>query len=415
MKSLRDALVLVFMLAHAPLWAQDLFDRIAQNLSIESEAARSAARLSGTLDLEAYAFAQPPPGLIFTSDRRLFNPRLSLFLDAYSGPHVYSFIQARVDRGFDPSDRDLQVRIDEFAVRLKFGSEGRLGLQVGQFSSAIGRWSLRHGSWENPFVTAPLAYEHLTAMWDSAAARSTETLLKWAHLRGMASPAEENADRPLRLPIIWGPAYSTGIALFGTGGPFEFIAELKNASLSSRPAAWNLDRDAWKNPTFNTRIGYRPSLTWNFGLSASTGSYLLPTAKPGLVAGTDLGDYRQTVVAFDASYAWRHLQAWIEVIHGRFEVPRVGLADTLSSFLEVKHRVTPRFAAAVRVGSQTFGSLRDRQGSQVRWGRDVWRVDLAPSFRFSANLQAKLQYSLQEEAGRPRLRQSGAAQLTLRF
>lgn len=415
MKLLRDALVLGFILVAAPSQAQELFDRLAQTLSLQSTSGASAARLSGTLDLEAYVFSQPPPGLIITSSQRLFNPRLSLYLDAYWGPRVYAFAQARVDRGFDPSDQDLQGRIDEYAVRVKLRDDGRLGVQLGQFSSVVGRWSLRHGSWENPFVTAPLAYEHLTAMWDSAAARSTETLLSWAHLRGTPTFAQENADRILRLPLIWGPSYATGAALFGSSGPFEFSAELKNASLSSRPQAWNLDRDAWKHPTVSARIGYRPSLIWNFGLSASTGSYLQPSARLSLVARSGLSNYRQTVVAFDATYAWRHLQAWIEIIHGRFEVPRVGLADTVSSFLEVKYKLTPRFAAAARVNRQTFGDLRDSRGGTVPWGRDLWRVDVAPSFRFTAHLQAKLQYSFQDEEGRARIHHTGAAQLTLRF
>ncbi len=415
MKSFRDAFVLGFMLVAAPSQAQELFDELAQALSFQSPSGNGAARLSGTLDLEAYGFSRLPPGLIITSSRRLFSPRLSLYLDAHGGPRAYAFVQARVDRGFDPSDQHLRGRIDEYAVRVRFRDDGRLGIQLGQFSSIVGRWSLRHGSWDNPFVSAPLAYEHLTAMWDSAAARSTETLLSWAHLRGTPTSVQENADRILRLPLIWGPSYATGAALFGAFGPFELSAELKNASLSSRPQAWNLDRDAWSHPTLSARLGYRPSLAWNLGLSASTGSYLLPAARQSLSAGTGLSDYRQTVTAGDVTYAWRHLQVWIEVIHGRFEVPRVGLADSVAAFVEMKYKLTPRLAAAVRVNRQTFGDLRDSRGAHVPWGRDVWRVDVAPSFRFTAHLQAKLQYSLQDEAGRARLHHSGAAQLTLRF
>lgn len=415
MKPRRGALLLVLAATTAAPAAEEFFDSISQALSFQSASGNHAARLSGTLDLEGYAFSQPAPGLIQSQRERLFNPRLSVFLDAQAGRRLYAFSQVRFDRGFDPSDKDLRVRIDEYALRVQLRGEGRLGIQVGQFATVVGRWTLRHTSWENPFITAPLAYEHLTAMWDSAAARSTETILKWAHLRGSSTPAQENADRHLRLPVIWGPSYATGAAVFGRFDSFEIAAEIKNASLSSRPDAWNLDHDAWRHPTFSARLGFRPSMAWNVGLSASTGSYLLHSASRTLAPGTGLKDYRQTVVLFDASYAWRHFQAWAELVHGRFEIPRVGLADTTSAFMEIKYKLTPRWAAAVRLNRQTFGDLRNNQNANVPWGRDLWRADFAPTVRFSPNLQAKLQYSIQKEEGRPHAQHIGAAQITVRF
>ena len=67
-------------------------------------------RLSGTIDLEGYHFQQPAPGLIDSNIDNLFNPRLTLFLDAQIGSQVYAFVQSRLDRGFDPSDHGAQVR-----------------------------------------------------------------------------------------------------------------------------------------------------------------------------------------------------------------------------------------------------------------------------------------------------------------
>ena len=37
--------------------------------------------LSGLLDVEGYYIDQRPPGLLYSSDKYFFNPRLSLFLD----------------------------------------------------------------------------------------------------------------------------------------------------------------------------------------------------------------------------------------------------------------------------------------------------------------------------------------------
>lgn len=415
MKPCRGVLLILLLAATNIQAEEEFFDSISQALSIQSASGNQAARLSGIFDLEGYAFSQPAPGLIQSRRERLFNPRLSVFLDAQSGRRLYAFSQVRFDRGFDPSDKGLRGRIDEYALRIQLREDGRLGIQVGQFATIVGRWTLRHTSWENPFITAPLAYEHLTAMWDSAAARSTETILKWAHLRGSSTSAQENADRHLRLPVIWGPSYATGAAVFGRLNSFEIAAEIKNASLSSRPDAWNLDHDAWSHSTLSARLGFRPSMAWNFGVSASSGSYLLPSARRSLAPGTGLEDYRQTVALFDASYAWRHFQAWVELLHGRFEVPRVGLADTISAFMEIKYKLTPRVSAAVRINRQTFGDLRNSQNVSVPWGRDIWRADFSPTVRFSPNIQAKLQYSIQEEEGRPHAQHIGAGQVTIRF
>src|SRR5438552_10996710 len=96
----------------------DLFDRLDSALTISAFRDNLRARLSGTIDIEAYHFQQPAPGLIDSRIDNLFNPRLTLFLDAQYGAHVYFFAQSRLDRGFDPSDRGATVRLDEYAVRI---------------------------------------------------------------------------------------------------------------------------------------------------------------------------------------------------------------------------------------------------------------------------------------------------------
>src|SRR6185436_4653817 len=121
-------------------------------------------------------------GLIFTDKEYLVNPRLTLFLDAQLGPNVYAFAQARLDRGFDPSESDAEIRLDEYALRISPWKDGRLSVQLGRFATIVGNWVPRHYSWDNPFVTAPVPYENVTAIWDSGPADSTDTLLYWGHV-----------------------------------------------------------------------------------------------------------------------------------------------------------------------------------------------------------------------------------------
>jgi len=142
----------------------DVFDRLDNALTIAAFGGDLRARLSGTIDIEFYNFQQPAPGLIDSEIDNLFNPRLTLFLDAQLGSQIYFFAQTRVDRGFDPSDHGAQIRLDEYALRITPWQDGRFTLQAGKFATVIGNWVPRHLSWDNPFINAPLVYENVTAI-----------------------------------------------------------------------------------------------------------------------------------------------------------------------------------------------------------------------------------------------------------
>src|SRR6266513_291278 len=89
----------------------DFLDHLDTSLTIFAFYDNIRARLSCTLDLALYHFEQPPPGLINSSIDTLFNPRLTLFLDAQVGSQIYFFAQSRLDPGFDPSNHGAQVRL----------------------------------------------------------------------------------------------------------------------------------------------------------------------------------------------------------------------------------------------------------------------------------------------------------------
>ena len=218
-----------------------------------------------------------------------------------------------------------------------------------------------------------------------------------------------------RLPVIWGPSYASGVAVSGEIGRFTYAAEVKNAALASQPASWDFDRGLIEHPTMSARLGYRPNLMWNFGLSASSGPYLRPAAEATIPAAHARRDYRQVVIGQDVSFAWHYWQVWLEACQARFENPRIGDAVTNACYAEVKYKFTPQFSGALRWNLQTYGDIT-HQGGRRPWGRDTWRVDVAPSYRFTPHFQLKLQYSYQEEAGAARpVRHTLATQATLRF
>jgi hypothetical protein len=384
----------------------DFLDRLDSALTVAALKDNFRARLSGTLDFEAYHFQQPAPGLIDSDIDNLFNPRLTLFLDAQFGSQIYFFAQSRLDRGFDPSDHGAQVRLDEYALRFTPWDDGRFNVQVGKFATVVGNWVPRHLSWENPFINAPLVYENVTAIRDKAAAYSPLNFVYGPYYY----------EKYVFNPVIWGPSYASGISISGRLDRFDYAVEMKNASLSSRPESWNVTENGFEHPTFSARVGFRPNEAWNFGLSASEGPYFRREAEETLPHGHGIGNYREFVLGQDISFAWHHLQLWAEFYEARFEVPRVGNADTFAYYFEAKYKFTPQLFGALRWNQQLFGDVSNGYGGHVPWSQDLGRIDLAAGYRFPSHTQMKHQYSFQKETtGARDDNHLFAAQLTVRF
>jgi hypothetical protein len=384
----------------------DLLDRVDNTLTLTAFHDNLRARLSGTLDLEVYNFEQPAPGLIDSNIDTLFNPRLTLFLDTQIGSQIYFFAQSRLDRGFDPSNHGAQIRLDEYALRITPWDDGRFTVQIGKFATVVGNWVPRHLSWDNPFINAPLVYENVTAIRDKATPYSPLNFIYGPYYY----------EKYVFNPVIWGPSYASGISISGRLDRFDYAVEMKNASLSSRPESWNVTENGFEHPTFSARVGFRPNEAWNFGLSASEGPYFRREAEPMLPPGRDIGDYREFVLGQDISFAWHHLQLWAEFYEARFEVPRVGNADTFAYYFEAKYKFTPQLFGALRWNQQLFGDVSNGYGGHVPWSQDLGRIDLAAGYRFTSHTQMKLQYSFQHETTGPgNDNHLIAAQFTLRF
>lgn len=401
------ALAVAFLLIQ-PLSAVEWLDQLDDSLFLQSPNGLFRVDASGLLDLETYYVDQRPPGLIFSNDKHFFNPRLSLFLDTQLGPHLYSLVQARIDRGFDPASiPDGDARFDEYFLRYTPFSDSRLNLQVGKFATLVGNWVPRHLSWDNPFITAPVPYENVVIITDQFVPPSPQ-----AFLARRAKPDQKTTW----LPVVWGPSYAAGAALFGRMNEFEYGLEIKNAGLSSRFPAWDPHNVGWDDPTVSGRIGFQPNAAWNFGASFSHGTYLLPSAEPSLPAGSNLSDFNQITIAQDVRFAWRHWQFWAETFLSRFEVPNVGDADTLAYYLEAKYKFTPHLFGALRWNQQFFGTVSVPGAGRERWDRDMWRVDSAVGYRFDRHIQTKLQYSYGWQEGPfQQGEQMVAAQVTVKF
>src|SRR5690349_13991926 len=136
----------IFSVLLSPSVNGDFLDDAERTLTITAFDKHLRLKLSGTIELEDYYAEKPAPGLIFSAQRNLFNPRATVYLDAQLGSNLFGFIQARFDRGFDPTDRGPEVRLDEYAIRLTPWKELNLAVQAGKFGTVIGNWVPPHYS-----------------------------------------------------------------------------------------------------------------------------------------------------------------------------------------------------------------------------------------------------------------------------
>src|SRR5262249_53082732 len=130
----------------------------------------------------------------------------------------------------------------------------------------------------------------------------------------------------------------------------------------------------------------------------------------------DIDDYREFLIGQDVSFAMHHLQIWAEFYEARFEVPRVGDANTFAYYLEAKYKLTPQLFAALRWNQQLFSKIDNGMGGTLRWSQDLAKIDIAAGYRFNSYMQLKMQYSFQQETTGPEDNNHiFAAQFTVRF
>jgi hypothetical protein len=343
--------------------------------------------LAGTAELGLYEAEEPPPGLLFSSASPLLAPRLSLTAEAGLGRRLLAHARLRADRGFDPgAETDGDFRVDEYYLQADVLDPLRGRIRVGKFATAFGDWVNRHLAWDNPLVSAPLLYDDLVTITDGVVP---------ADMAAFLARRDQPENKDTWIPLVWGPAYTTGASVAFGAGAVDVLLEAKQGAVSADPDTWNeWNRDT--DPTFTAHIGWHPRAEWQLGASYSEGPYLRGAAAGGLPAGRALDDFKQRTVGLDLTFEHRRLQLWAELVSGRFEVPNVGHADMVGGFMEARWKLAPRWWLAGRWNQSWFKTL---DGAGQDWDRDLRRADIGLGFRHSAHLQAKLEYSFGHAEG----------------
>lgn len=388
-------------------------DRTDEALYWESEGGTFAVDINGQVDLWwTYADDEGgPPGFWFhqPDEHWSFSPRLTITGDLYLGERFLLFGKLRWDDGIHPGlaevlDTYSRDRIDMYFLRAEI-IPGKLTAQIGQFPPIFGAFMARQESWDNGLISYPLLYENVTSVSDSIITANVQAFVNRANVADI---------KTTWLPVIWAPAYTQGLSLFGALGKWDYAFNYHNFSPSTRGNAWNEAR--FEHPAISGRLGYRPNPSWRLGANLSRGPYIQPEVEFLLPAGTDRGDYQHWIAGIDTSWKGGDWQVWAEAYYSTYEVPNVAdEARIYSYFVEARRDFLTSFWASLRWNQEWYDTI-DTPTGPTRWDNDLWRIDAGLGWRFLRHAHLKVQYSHQEQdAAFQNGRHFIASELTLRF
>jgi len=345
---------------------------------------------SGSLENTLWLADDVPPAFLEFDDGYLLNPRLSLTFDYQPDPRFFLHATLRADRGFDPgTEPDGELRFDEVILRYRPFGDNLLNIQLGKFPTIVGNWVPNHDFHEDPFILAPLPYSEINGinvnnpLGSSPAAIETRSKLSGATIHRL----KENWSS-----IIWGPAYSNGLSIFGNTDAFDYAIEIKNSGLGSQPSEWNFGEGDFEMPNISARLGYRPDAAWALGLSANRSYYLNVQAEDVLTPGMDRADFTQDLIGVDLR--WSH-HDWLlsgEFFYASYDTPHEDL-ENLSYYLQARYKAAPGLWIAGRFGQTLSNEVATPSGGQAPWSPDYLRAELALGWRITPDVLLKTQYA----------------------
>jgi len=338
--------------------------------------------LSGRVELESYLPGGDPPYLIPTADPFLA-PRAELFVDLFLGDHLYLFGELQADRGEEPSNGDYEGRMDQLFLRVSPFPDIGLAFQLGKFSAPFGGYAARRHSLSEPFIRAPMAYEHRTVICPFLAPSTAARFLSWRDA--------PDTFRPRGAPPIWGVPYLWGGMALVSKGPVSFQGAVMNGVVSSEPEFWGLKEGRFDVPTYMAALSV--AITQGLRMSGwyHQGPYLIDEMAGALPGYSGLTDYVQEIIGGEAEYKRGRLVLRGEAFWDRWEVPNVPDDPIdISYSLEGIYRFSPGWSAGLRFSGVQFNELRALDGSgtpapRIQWDYDIRRYQGALSYRIAAN------------------------------
>ncbi|MDE3150755.1 MAG: adenylate/guanylate cyclase domain-containing protein, partial [Gemmatimonadota bacterium] len=346
-------------------------------LGYESPSGRYQIAWSGQLDLELLSLSAPDIGLV-KGNGTFLSPRLRLYTDMFAGDHLYGLLELSADGGEAPTRGLFEGRVEQAYLRVSNGG-GTLAFQAGRFANPFGPYQARHLTPQDLFVRPSLPYDYRTVMSRTIVAADPAAFQSWQDRAGFF--------RPNGAPPVWQVPYPWGAMALGTVGRLSYRVAAVNSAPSSEPAAWYLDADGVRHPSWvgAVRVAVTPSLALEG--SYDSGPYLGAVAPAALPNGRSRWSYRQTLWSGDVAYARGPVMADAELLDDRWDVPNAGTAlHDLGYVASVQSDLAAGVFAALRWSYLDFRPWTDGSGrTWSDWDHDVARAEASLGYRIATN------------------------------
>jgi hypothetical protein len=293
-------------------------------------------------------------------------------------------------------EQDRVLDVDLFAIRVTDVLSLPLSIEAGETDLPFGNLGERRYPKTNPFLSLPLAHEHVTSL------RTSD------HRVYLYDGSYQAAGNGFRL--LDGGLYDLGVKLFGSVGPLDYALAVTNGMVSSTSSYGSNGLNGSKGIGTTGRVALTPVIGLTVGVSYARGPFLKdPVAYAGYptVGGDDPLAHRQEIVGADIDFSIDHLSVYGEAFKNSWDfAAEYGTSlDAVGFSLEGRYTIVPRLTAAVRVGGLRFNSITAYPSPsspvQLPWDHDVTRLEAAIGYRLSREALLKLVYTVHRTTGIP--------------
>ena len=263
------------------------------------------------------------------------------------------------------------------------------GIAVGKILTPFGLFPKKQHSTDNMSFLPPLVYSYFVNV--------DPNLGYWPKAGDVGSYA---SDDKVGTPTIFGSGYQMGLKAYYS---YDYWFESEIA-LTNSPVSVSAEQKSNNAVSVVTRLGFKPVIWYNFGVSFGYGSYMQDI--PELESE---GKYKQMTVGFDYTFAYSYFELSGEYIFNQWTAPKfanevyqVGTdfqfltytLQTHSGYLDLKVSIpdAPGLFVGSRVERIYFPTFKNPKNVAVmeKWDNDIDRYTLVVGYRLSKEVLFKV-------------------------
>lgn len=271
-------------------------------------------------------------------------------------------------------------------------------LSFGRFINPVGFYSKRSLIIDRTFFDLPLSYSYFINISDE---------------RGLWPSAGDQLNYTsgdVGLSTIYFGGYATGV-LFDWS-IIENKLRLETALTNAAPAS-DANYTNLANAAFLSHLSYNPNIYWQFGLSASHGSFMQSKPVNAIHRPNNaLEQYRQTLIGLDVTFGMAFVEIIAEGIYSHWKVPyynngsfrlrgnKLAEYTAENAGFNIDFRYEPpafpgSYVAARFEHLKFFTAKADQYNvSSIRnWDEDISRISLTAGYKLARNVLARISVS----------------------